>query len=212
MQIRFALIAVLPLGLAACDPVATDVTDVEAYNALATEYNALGNAYSTAFIVPAVSLAATGTATYDGVTRIVVDTPASTQVLGDARIGVNFTNDLVAAQFGSFVGRANGGAIVAWTEQTPVVANGVIDVLQPGGQFIQTTMTGELLSADGDRLSFNPGHQLDGTFRDTAPSALSAPDAMVLQSGPGSIRLNGLNYGNDLGNACETCVRVIAED
>jgi len=210
---RFVPLLVLVglVGLAACDSVVTDQTDAEARTELAVEYNRQSALFGSLAAVPDDSLIATGTATYDGVTRIVVDTPQTTEVLGEARIAVNFGTDRVAAQFGNFYGRANGGAVVGWTETTPVSATGVIDVTQPGGQFIQTLMSGALRSDTGNVMVLGP-MPLDGTFRDTSPSVFSAPDAMVLQSGPGSIRLDGLNYGNETGTNCETCVWVIAED
>jgi len=195
--------------LAACNATAT--TDAGAFNALAAEYNDLAADYSATGRVGAADVALFGSATYDGAMRIQVDTVQPTDVLGEASINVNFGADTIAASFGNFFGQANGRPVEAWTETVPVRAGGVIDVSQPGQQFVQTTLSGTLRSASGNVLTLGP-LPLDGSFRDTAPSRFSPPDAMVLQTGPGSIRLDGLNYGTELGNGCETCVIVLAAD
>ena len=200
------------LGLAlltACG--GTGSTDSGSFNALAGEYNDLANEYSRTGLVGAADLALAGSATYDGAMRIQVDTPQTTDILGEARIGVNFGTDTVAASFGNFVGRANGQPIEAWTETVPVQAGGGIDVSQTANQYIQTTLRGTLRSATGNVLTLGPV-PLDGSFRDTVPNRLSFPDAMVLQTGPGSIRLDGVNYGVELGSGCETCAIVVAEN
>lgn len=185
--------------------------DTGSFNALADEYNALAAEYGGTGLVGAAALPLAGTATYDGAMRIRVDTPARTEVLGEARIGVNFANDTVAANFGNFYGLANGGPVGPWTETLPVQSTGVIDVSQAGGQFIQTNLTGTLRSETGNVLALG-ALQLDGSFRDTAPSRFSAPDALVLLTGPGSIRFDGVNYPTEGGSACQTCVSVVAED
>jgi len=189
----------------------TGSTDTGSFNALAGEYNDLAAEHSTTGMVGAADLPLAGSATYDGAMRIRVETLARTEVVGEARIGVNFADDSVAASFGNFYGLANGGPVGAWTESVPVQASGEIDVSQPGGQFIQTTLSGILRSETGNVLTLG-GVQLDGSFRDTAPNRFSAPDAMVLQTGPGSIRFDGRDYDTRPGSGCRTCAIVVAED
>jgi hypothetical protein len=196
--------------LAGCDSVA--ITDSEARNQIAAEYNALVDSYGDpALRVPAASVPLSGTATYDGAINILVDTAATTNILGEAEMLVNFGADSVSAGFGNFYGVVNGGPVTAFTETDPVEATGAIDVSQPGNLFIQTVLDGTLTSDDtGTVVALGP-MQLDGSFRDTAPSRFSAPDGIVMQSGLGSIRVGGVNFANETGNDCETCVWVVLE-
>lgn len=200
---------VLPF-LAACSSTTTPAVD--ARNEIAAEYNRQVGLYATDPVVTAANLPVTGGAQYDGAIRLLVDTVGTTEILGRAEVEVDFFNDEVDAGFSDFFGRANGGAVVAWTETSAMLSDGAIDVVQPSSQFIQTTLTGALRSDNGDVLRIF-GIPLDGTFRDaTFPSAATYPDALILQSGAGNIQLNGLNYAVELGNDCETCVWVIAEN
>jgi len=199
--------AALPL-VAACSGGVVGTDPVAARNALATEYNTL-TAYGSAPVVNAGQLTGSGTATYDGVMRVQVDTITTTEVLGEAAVNVNFAADTVNASFGNFYGRANGQPVTAWAETTQVTATGGLNTAS--GSIIQTVLNGRIEDPDGDWIRFN-NLGLNGNFRDTAPTFLDEPDALILQSGPGNIIFNGVGFATETGNNCETCVWVVAED
>jgi len=196
------LSSALPL-LAAC--VAGSAAN-DRRNALAAEYNGLVG-YRALPAVTDAQLINTGTASYDGVMVVRVDTfLAETEILGDATVEVNFVTDAVTGTFGGFVGRTTAYSVGEWTETIPVTAVGSLS-----GANVQTLLNGRIDSPYGSFVQFN-NLALNGRFHDDLPTSLEAPDGLSLQVSTGSIIFNNNPYTAEPTSTCDTCVLVVAED
>ncbi len=198
--------------LAACS--AAPSPETVARNAIAGEFNALARVYGGDMPqVQEAQMPASGGARYDGAMTLVV-APAGpapgAEILGRARVDVDFAAATVTGDFRDFVGRVGQGRVVAWSARAPVTLSGSYGPMAPPyepAELISAVMTGTLANARGDVVEIRD-LTLGGTFRDPAPSATRAPAGVVLQSTGGSILVNEIVHPVAGGVACTTCLNV----
>jgi hypothetical protein len=214
-SLHFAALAALSMPLlAACSGGTGSPSDIEAFNALAAQNNALLAEYAGATPVGSAQLRSSGIAQYQGTIAIAVDTagPALTQVVGDADITAKFgpgDSGGVVGTYDNFYGYVSGGTTTAWSGS--LFSAGVIDRSSPAeGRLIDGTISGTIVSGDSAHSLFVSG-PLRGNFLN-APSAAFTPEAVQLESRASTIiRLDGDNYPAVTGAGCTTCISVIAE-
>ena len=212
-RVHFTALAAVSLPvLAACSSGGGLPTDIEAFNALAAQNNQLLAEYNGATPVGSAQLRSSGTAGYAGTMAVAVDTVGLTRIVGDADLNVTFgpgDTGSVTGTYDNFYGYVSGGTTTAWTGS--LFSVGVIDRSAPAeGRLVDSTLSGTITSGDAAHTLFVSG-PLRGNFLN-APSAAFTPEALQLESRAATtIRLDGLNYGPELGAGCATCISVITE-
>jgi hypothetical protein len=212
-SLHFAALAALSMPLlAACSGGTGSPSDIEAFNALAAQNNALLAEYAGATPVGSAQLRSSGTAEYNGTMAIAVDTIGLTRVVGDAEVDVTFgpgDTGTVLGTYDNFYGFVSGGTTTAWTGSLFSVG-GIDRSSPPEGRLIDSSISGTIVSGDSAHNIFVSG-PLRGNFLN-APGTAFTPEAVQLESRAGTIiRLDGLNYATEVGAGCETCISVIAE-
>ncbi len=179
MQFRtVAGLAVICAALAGCDEFAFTATTPEeqAFLDLQDQTLSIRDEIDDLSETPYTDLPVSGGAQYVGTAVISLDTPTTSELVGDASIQVNFATDRVTGGMDGFHGMVDGGPVEAY-DGTIVLSNGVIAVRDSG--YIDAQANGTLTS---DSHDINVGAELTGTFLGDTSGSLVPPAGIDLNS------------------------------
>ena len=196
MQFRtMAGLALICTALAGCEEFAFNETTPEeqAFLDLQDQTLAIRGELEDLSETTYTDLPTSGGAEYVGTAVINLETPATSELLGDASIAVNFATDRVTGALSGFHGTVDGGSVVAY-DGTIVLSNGVIAARD--SSYIDAQANGTLTHGDQD---IDVGAVLNGGLYGETSAGLIPPVGIDLNSAEGSVfTLDGADVGGSL--------------
>ncbi len=178
--------------LAGCDSTTSLTSADQDYNTAAMAYNDMRSEVLALPFSTSVDMPNRGTATYNGYSTILMDTPAADSALvGDAQVVANFDSGSITGSLTNFVGSANGTPNEEYTGSIALF-NGDIGSTAPSR--LTADINGTLRS-DTNTVSING--DVAGNFR--SDGALNAAALTASESASTDFFLNGREYSGDIG-------------